>query len=165
MQNTALFPNMVNQMVAIGEESGALDSMLGKVADFFEAEVDDAVEALSSLMEPIIMVVLGVLIGGMVIAMYLPIFKLGANVKVVGATFSPGQGKTETVMTFIICDLRHDRARKTFEHSPPLGTPRAARQIVPAILADLPLAVRRDLRQCSGCWLAAFSTSSFTACR
>lgn len=80
MQNTNLFPNMVNQMVAIGEESGALDSMLGKVADFFEAEVDDAVEALSSLMEPIIMVVLGVLIGGMVIAMYLPIFKLGAVV-------------------------------------------------------------------------------------
>jgi len=80
MQNTSLFPNMVNQMVAIGEESGALDSMLGKVADFFEAEVDDAVEALSSLMEPIIMVVLGVLIGGMVIAMYLPIFKLGAVV-------------------------------------------------------------------------------------
>ncbi|EXI78582.1 MAG: General secretion pathway protein F [Candidatus Accumulibacter appositus] len=80
MQNSALFPNMVNQMVAIGEESGALDSMLGKVADFFEAEVDDAVEALSSLMEPIIMVVLGVLIGGMVIAMYLPIFKLGAVV-------------------------------------------------------------------------------------
>ena len=80
MQNSELFPNMVNQMVAIGEESGALDSMLGKVADFFEAEVDDAVEALSSLMEPIIMVVLGVLIGGMVIAMYLPIFKLGAVV-------------------------------------------------------------------------------------
>ena len=80
MQNSELFPNMVNQMVAIGEESGALDSMLGKVADFFEAEVDDAVEALSSLMEPIIMVVLGVLIGGMVIAMYLPIFRLGAVV-------------------------------------------------------------------------------------
>ncbi|MBE2258627.1 MAG: type II secretion system F family protein [Candidatus Accumulibacter sp.] len=80
MQNTQLFPNMVNQMVAIGEESGSLDAMLGKVADFFEAEVDDAVEALSSLMEPIIMVVLGVLIGGMVIAMYLPIFKLGAVV-------------------------------------------------------------------------------------
>ena len=80
MQNSELFPNMVNQMVAIGEESGALDSMLGKVADFFEAEVDDAVEALSSLMEPMIMVVLGVLIGGMVIAMYLPIFKLGAVV-------------------------------------------------------------------------------------
>jgi len=80
MQNSELFPNMVNQMVAIGEESGSLDSMLGKVADFFEAEVDDAVEALSSLMEPIIMVVLGTLIGGMVIAMYLPIFKIGAVV-------------------------------------------------------------------------------------
>jgi len=80
MQNSNLFPNMVTQMVAIGEESGALDSMLSKVADFFEQEVDDAVEALSSLMEPMIMVVLGVLIGGMVIAMYLPIFKLGAVV-------------------------------------------------------------------------------------
>ena len=80
MQNSELFPNMVNQMVAIGEESGALDSMLGKVADFFEAEVDDAVEALSSLMEPVIMVILGVLIGGLVIAMYLPIFKLGSVV-------------------------------------------------------------------------------------
>ena len=80
MQNSMLFPNMVTQMVAIGEESGSLDSMLGKVADFFEAEVDTAVEALSSLMEPMIMVVLGVLIGGLVIAMYLPIFKLGAVV-------------------------------------------------------------------------------------
>jgi type IV pilus assembly protein PilC len=80
MQEANVFPPMVIQMVSIGEESGALDSMLGKVADFFEAEVDDAVEALSSLMEPIIMVVLGVLIGGMVIAMYLPIFKLGAAV-------------------------------------------------------------------------------------
>ena len=80
MQNSQLFPNMVIQMVAIGEESGALDSMLAKVADFFEAEVDDAVDALSSLMEPIIMVVLGTLIGGMVVAMYLPIFKLGAVV-------------------------------------------------------------------------------------
>ena len=80
MQNSQIFPNMVTQMVAIGEESGALDSMLGKVADFFEAEVDDAVDALSSLMEPIIMVVLGTLIGGMVVAMYLPIFKLGAVV-------------------------------------------------------------------------------------
>lgn len=78
MQNSNLFPNMVLQMVAIGEESGALDSMLSKVADFFEQEVDDAVESLSSLMEPIIMAVLGVLIGGMVVAMYLPIFKLGA---------------------------------------------------------------------------------------
>jgi type IV pilus assembly protein PilC len=80
MQNTAIFPNMVIQMVSIGEESGALDGMLGKVADFYEAEVDDAVEALSSLMEPMIMVVLGTLIGGMVIAMYLPIFKLGGAV-------------------------------------------------------------------------------------
>jgi len=71
---------MVIQTVSIGEESGALDSMLGKVADFFEAEVDDAVEALSSLMEPMIMVVLGTLIGGMVIAMYLPIFKMGQAV-------------------------------------------------------------------------------------
>jgi type IV pilus assembly protein PilC len=68
---------MVIQMVAIGEESGALDGMLSKVADFFEAEVDDAVEALSSLMEPLIMVILGGLIGSMVVAMYLPIFKLG----------------------------------------------------------------------------------------
>jgi type IV pilus assembly protein PilC len=80
MTNVNLFPNMVTQMVAIGEESGALDSMLSKVADFFEQEVDDAVEAMSSLMEPIIMVVLGTLIGGMVVAMYLPIFKLGAVV-------------------------------------------------------------------------------------
>ncbi|MBS1130268.1 MAG: type secretion system protein, partial [Proteobacteria bacterium] len=80
MQNVNLFPNMVTQMVAIGEESGALDSMLSKVADFFEAEVDDAVEAMSSLMEPVIMVVLGTLIGGMVVAMYLPIFKLGSVV-------------------------------------------------------------------------------------
>jgi type IV pilus assembly protein PilC len=77
MQNTNVFPAMVLQMVAIGEESGSIDSMLSKVADFYEAEVDDAVEALSSLMEPIIMVVLGTLIGGMVIAMYLPIFKMG----------------------------------------------------------------------------------------
>ncbi len=80
MQNSNVFPSMVLQMVSIGEESGALDSMLSKVADFFEAEVDDAVDALSSLMEPMIMVVLGTLIGGMVIAMYLPIFKLGAVV-------------------------------------------------------------------------------------
>jgi type IV pilus assembly protein PilC len=77
MQNTTVFPNMVLQMVAIGEESGSLDSMLSKVADFYEAEVDNAVEALSSLMEPVIMVVLGTLIGGMVVAMYLPIFKMG----------------------------------------------------------------------------------------
>ncbi len=74
------FPNMVTQMVSIGEESGALDQMLGKVADFYEAEVDDAVDAMSSLMEPLIMVILGVLIGGLVIAMYLPIFKLGSVV-------------------------------------------------------------------------------------
>ncbi len=80
MQNANVFPAMVIQMCSIGEETGALDSMLGKVADFFEAEVDDAVDALSSLMEPIIMVVLGTLIGGMVIAMYLPIFKLGGAV-------------------------------------------------------------------------------------
>jgi type IV pilus assembly protein PilC len=77
MQNTKVFPSMVLQMVAIGEESGALDNMLNKVADFFEGEVDDAVDALSSLMEPVIMVVLGTLIGGLVIAMYLPIFKMG----------------------------------------------------------------------------------------
>ena len=80
MTNSTIFPNMVLQMVSIGEESGALDGMLSKVADFYEAEVDDAVEALSSLMEPMIMVVLGTLIGGMVIAMYLPIFKLGQAV-------------------------------------------------------------------------------------
>ena len=80
MQNSTVFPNMVLQMCSIGEETGALDSMLSKAADFFEAEVDDAVDALSSLMEPIIMVVLGTLIGGMVIAMYLPIFKLGQAV-------------------------------------------------------------------------------------
>jgi type IV pilus assembly protein PilC len=77
MQMTNVFPNMVLQMVSIGEESGALDSMLGKAADIFEREVDEAVEALASLMEPIIMVVLGTLIGGLVVAMYLPIFKLG----------------------------------------------------------------------------------------
>jgi len=77
MQNTTAFSNMVIQMVSIGEEAGSLDAMLSKVADFYEAEVDDAVEALSSLMEPMIMVVLGTLIGGMVIAMYLPIFNLG----------------------------------------------------------------------------------------
>jgi type IV pilus assembly protein PilC len=80
MQNANVFPNMVTQMVSIGEESGALDGMLGKVADFFEEEVDEAVGALSSLMEPLIMVVLGVLIGGLVVAMYLPIFKLGSVV-------------------------------------------------------------------------------------
>jgi type IV pilus assembly protein PilC len=77
MKQQNLFPNMVVQMTAIGEEAGSLDGMLGKVADFYEAEVDDMVDAISSLMEPLIMVVLGTLIGGMVIAMYLPIFKLG----------------------------------------------------------------------------------------
>lgn len=77
MRDTNLFPNMVVQMVAIGEESGALDSMLAKVADWYEQEVDDAVDALTSLLEPIIMAVLGVVIGGLVIAMYLPIFKMG----------------------------------------------------------------------------------------
>lgn len=77
MRETNLFPNMVVQMVAIGEESGSIDHMLGKVADFYEEEVDNAVDAMSSLMEPLIMAVLGVLIGGMVIAMYLPIFKMG----------------------------------------------------------------------------------------
>jgi type IV pilus assembly protein PilC len=80
MLNSGVFDNMVTQMVAIGEESGALDAMLSKVADFYEAEVDDAVESMSSLMEPLIMAILGVLIGGLVIAMYLPIFKLGAVV-------------------------------------------------------------------------------------
>jgi type IV pilus assembly protein PilC len=80
MTNTKLFPSMVLQMVQIGEESGSLDNMLGKVADFFEREVDDAVAALSSLLEPIIIVFLGVVIGGLVVAMYLPIFKLGAVV-------------------------------------------------------------------------------------
>jgi type II secretory pathway component PulF len=80
MQNANVFPNMVTQMVSIGEESGALDGMLGKVADFYEEEVDEAVASLSSLMEPLIMVILGVLIGGLVVAMYLPIFKLGSVV-------------------------------------------------------------------------------------
>ena len=80
MQNSDVFPNMVLQMVSIGEESGALDAMLGKVADFYEQEVDDMVDALSSLMEPIIMAVLGVLIGGLIVAMYLPIFKMGSVV-------------------------------------------------------------------------------------
>jgi type IV pilus assembly protein PilC len=77
MQSSGVFPNMVLQMAAIGEESGSLDSMLSKVADFFEEEVDNAVKAISSLMEPMIMAVLGVLIGGLVVAMYLPIFKMG----------------------------------------------------------------------------------------
>jgi type IV pilus assembly protein PilC len=80
MENTGLFPNMVVQMIAVGEESGSLDTMAAKVADFYEAEVDNAVDAMSSLLEPLIMAILGVLVGGMVIAMYLPIFKLGAAI-------------------------------------------------------------------------------------
>jgi type IV pilus assembly protein PilC len=78
MEMTELFPNMVVQMVAVGEESGSLDEMAAKVADFYEAEVDAAVDNLSSLLEPAIMAILGVLVGGLVVAMYLPIFKLGA---------------------------------------------------------------------------------------
>jgi type IV pilus assembly protein PilC len=78
MQNTGRFPSMTLQMTSIGEESGSLDTMLSKVADFYERDVDDAVDAIASLIEPMIMVVLGTLIGGLVIAMYLPIFKLGA---------------------------------------------------------------------------------------
>ncbi len=78
MERVNLFPNMVVQMVAIGEESGELDSMLSKIADIFESEVDDAVDSLSSLLEPIIMAFLGVVVGGMVVAMYLPIFKLAS---------------------------------------------------------------------------------------
>ena len=80
MENTGLFPNMVVQMIAVGEEAGALDEMSGKVATFYEAEVDNAVDSMSSLLEPLIMAILGVLVGSMVIAMYLPIFKLGAVV-------------------------------------------------------------------------------------
>jgi type IV pilus assembly protein PilC len=77
MENVGLFPNMVVQMIAVGEESGSLDTMSGKVAEFYEAEVDNAVDSMSSLLEPLIMAILGILVGGMVIAMYLPIFKLG----------------------------------------------------------------------------------------
>ena len=77
MENTELFPNMVNQMIAVGEESGSLDEMSSKVADFYEEEVDNAVDSMSSLLEPLIMSILGVLVGGLVIAMYLPIFKMG----------------------------------------------------------------------------------------
>ena len=80
MENTDLFPNMVNQMIAVGEESGSLDEMSAKVADFYEEDVDNAVDNLSSLLEPMIMAILGVLVGGLVVAMYLPIFKLGAVV-------------------------------------------------------------------------------------
>lgn len=77
MESTGLFPNMVNQMIAVGEESGSLDDMSSKVADFYEEEVDNAVDSMSSLLEPLIMSILGVLVGGLVIAMYLPIFKMG----------------------------------------------------------------------------------------
>lgn len=77
MKSTEMFPNMVVQMVAIGEESGAIEDMLAKVADIYEREVDDAVDALSSLLEPMIMAILGVLVGGLVVGMYLPIFQLG----------------------------------------------------------------------------------------
>jgi len=80
MEATGLFPNMVNQMIAVGEESGSLDQMASKVADFYELEVDNAVDSMSSLLEPLIMAILGVLVGGLVIAMYLPIFKLGSVV-------------------------------------------------------------------------------------
>ncbi len=78
MENTNLFPNMVVQMIAVGEESGSLDDMSSKVADFYEDDVDAAVDSMSSLLEPLIMLILGVLVGGLVIAMYLPIFKMGA---------------------------------------------------------------------------------------
>jgi type IV pilus assembly protein PilC len=78
METTGLFPNMVIQMIAVGEESGSLDEMAAKVADFYELEVDSAVDSLSSLLEPLIMVILGGLVGSLVVAMYLPIFKLGA---------------------------------------------------------------------------------------
>lgn len=80
MEDTDMFPNMVVQMIAIGEESGALDQMSSKVADFYEDEVDAAVDSMSSLLEPLIMAILGVLVGGLVVAMYLPIFKMGAVV-------------------------------------------------------------------------------------
>ena len=77
MKATGLFPNMVLQMVAIGEEAGSLDFMLSKVADFYETEVDNAVDGLTALMEPMIMAVLGVLVGGLIVSMYLPIFQMG----------------------------------------------------------------------------------------
>jgi type IV pilus assembly protein PilC len=80
MENTGMFPNMVVQMIAVGEESGSLDTMSGKVASFYEEDVDAAVDSMSSLLEPLIMAILGVLVGGLVIAMYLPIFKLGSVV-------------------------------------------------------------------------------------
>ena len=80
MRSTGVFPAMALQMTAIGEESGALDAMLGKVATYYEDEVDNLVDGLTSMLEPMIMAILGVLIGGLIIAMYLPIFQLGAVV-------------------------------------------------------------------------------------
>ena len=80
IQESGLFPYMVVQMIAIGEESGSLDAMLSKVADFYEEEVDNLVDNLSSLMEPMIMMILGILVGGLIVAMYLPIFKLGSAI-------------------------------------------------------------------------------------
>ena len=77
MRATAVFPDMVTQMVAIGEEAGAVDDMLSKIATIYEAEVDDMVDGLTSLLEPMIMAVLGVVIGGLIVAMYLPIFEMG----------------------------------------------------------------------------------------
>ena len=81
MKATQVFPAMLNQMVMIGEEAGSLDSMLNKIASIYQAEVDDAVDGLSSMLEPVIMVFLGVVIGGLVIAMYLPIFTMGSVIK------------------------------------------------------------------------------------
>ena len=77
MRATQVFPDMVTQMIAIGEESGAVDEMLSKIATIYEAEVDDMVDGLTSLLEPMIMAVLGVVIGGLIVAMYLPIFQMG----------------------------------------------------------------------------------------
>jgi type IV pilus assembly protein PilC len=81
LSETGVFPVMVVQMIAVGESTGAMDAMLQKIADFYEDEVDTAVAALTSLLEPIMMVVLGVLLGGLIIAMYLPIFELAGNIK------------------------------------------------------------------------------------
>ena len=81
LAETAVFPPMVVQMIAVGESTGAMDTMLQKIADFYEEEVDAAVAALSALLEPLMMVILGVLLGGLIIAMYLPIFELADNIK------------------------------------------------------------------------------------
>jgi len=81
MRMTKVFPNMVIQMTSIGEESGALDDMLGKAADYYEQEVDNAVDSLTSMIEPAIMVFLGVVIGGLIVSMYLPIFEMGKVMK------------------------------------------------------------------------------------